>query len=139
MSHTTQLRDGWIAIHDGYKVDDESIIEFKRIDQDGKCHEWYEIQYRVIKDFFAEQIGYELESIFEDVDAAGIIDRLIRANRKPKIKNFWERTLVVEDEVPSLAEKRKNPWPIKDDIDTTLKEILAVLEDIHSTLCEPDV
>jgi hypothetical protein len=144
MSHTTQLRGGWIAISDG-TLDDESIVKFKRIDQNGKCTNWFSLEYYVIKDFFAEQIGYDLESLFEDVDAAGIIDGLIRANRKPKIKNFWERTPVVEDEVPSLAEKRTNPWPIKTTVHfTTLDQYNEFMkwvgdEKKHFVIIEKDI
>lgn len=144
MSHTTQLRGGWIAISDGSGLDSNSWISFKRTNDSGVTVN-IELPYGTIKDFFAEQIGYDLESLFEDVDAAGIIDGLIRANRKPKIKNFWERTLVVEDEVPSLAEKRTNPWPIKTTVHfTTLDQYNEFMkwvgdEKKHFVIIEKDI
>ena len=123
MSHTTQLRDGWIAMYDG-PVDDESGIEFKRIDENGKCYEWCNMKYHIIRDFFAEQIGYDLESLFDDVDAAGLIDNLIKAKQKqeadfPKDEPDdldmppGEITHTLDGGPVNMVLPRTNPFPIK--------------------------
>ena len=123
MSITTQLKGGWIAISDGYKLDNNSWISFRRTNESGVSTN-IEIPYGAIKDFFAEQIGCDLEGLFEDADAAGLIDNLIKAKQKqeadfPKDEPDdldmppGEITHTLDGEPVNMVLPRTNPFPIK--------------------------
>ena len=73
MSQTTKLRDGWVAISDGFKLTDESEITFKNV---LLGHE-YNLKYHVLLDFFADQIGCHLEDKIDNLDMVDILSVLI--------------------------------------------------------------
>ncbi len=73
MSHTTNLSNDWIAIHDGTPSYNSEII-FRRIDKDGFAVGIdIEIPYCVVRDFVAEQIRQSKISMLESMPRSDIL------------------------------------------------------------------